>query len=189
VTRPTIPGIDGRLLNYFCPVIEYGCCTCREEKIMEKKEVSGFQTIDAVLDFAIKKEEEASAFYSKWSETVDSKSISDALAGFAKEEQKHKALILEVKGGKKLDPPKKSITNLKISDYLEEAAPSKDMGFQDALILAMKREKESFDLYSGLASMAEDESIKNLFDSLAREEAKHKLRLETIYDESILKEN
>jgi len=156
---------------------------------MEKKEIKDFQTVDDVLDFAIKKEEEASRFYSTWSKTVDSKSISDVLAGFAREEQRHKALILDVKGGKKLNPPEKSITDLKISDYLEEAAPTKDMGFQDALILAMQREKEAFNLYASLASMAENDNIKNLFDTLAREEAKHKLGLETLYDESILKEN
>ena len=156
---------------------------------MEKKKISDFQSIDDVLDFAVEKEEEASAFYSAWSRTVDSKSISDVLAGFAREEQKHKALILDVKGGRKLDPPGKSITNLKISDYLEDVEPSKDMGFQDALILAMQREKKAAQLYENLASMAEDENIRNLFNTLAQEEAKHKLGLETLYDESILKEN
>lgn len=156
---------------------------------MEKKEISSFHTIEDVLDFAIRKEEEASGFYAMWAKTVDSKSISDVLAGFAREEQKHKALVLDVKGGKRLDPPKESIADLKISDYLEDAAPSKDMGFQEALILAMQREKESFKLYSDLASLAENESIKSLFNTLAQEEAKHKLGLETLYDESILKEN
>lgn len=156
---------------------------------MEKKDITDFRSVDDVLDFAIKKEEEASSFYSEWSKTVDSKSISDVLAGFAREEQKHKALILDVKGGRKLDPPKKSIVDLKIADYLEEVDPSKDMGFQDALILAMKREQKAAILYTNLASMAGNESIKNLFNTLAQEEAKHKLGLETLYDESILKEN
>lgn len=156
---------------------------------MEKKELSGFQTIEDVLDFAIRKEEEASSFYSAWSRTVDSKSISDVLAGFAREEQKHKALILDVKGGKKLDPPGKSVADLKISDYLEDVEPSRDMGFQDALILAMQREKKAAQLYTDLASMAENENMRNLFSTLAQEEAKHKLGLETLYDESILKEN
>ena len=73
-------------------------------------------------------------------------------------------------------------------DYLVDVTPSSDMGFQDALILAMKKEKAAFRLYSDLAAVAADERIRDLFRALAQEEAKHKLRFELEYDD-LMSEN
>jgi len=53
----------------------------------------------------------------------------------------------------------------------------------------MKREGDAVALYSRLANDAGDEAGKNLFLTLAEEEKKHKLRLETEYDDNVLKEN
>jgi rubrerythrin len=63
------------------------------------------------------------------------------------------------------------------------------MTYQDALILAMKKEKAAFRMYSALADKATDPDLKTLFYRLAMEESKHKLRFELEYDEYILKEN
>ncbi|GAG27214.1 unnamed protein product, partial [marine sediment metagenome] len=43
--------------------------------------------------------------------------------------------------------------------------------------------------YANLASKVSVEEIQNMFLTLAAEEAKHKLRLESIYDDEILREN
>jgi len=64
-----------------------------------------------------------------------------------------------------------------------------DMSYQQALIIAMQREKASFNLYNNLEAIADDEDLRSTFLALAQGEAKHKLRLETIYDERILTEN
>jgi len=53
----------------------------------------------------------------------------------------------------------------------------------------MQREKASFNLYNNLAAIADDEDLRSTFLALAQEEARHKLRLETIYDEQILTED
>ena len=53
------------------------------------------------------------------------------------------------------------------------------MNFQDALVVAMKKEKKAFKLYTDLANATEDQGLKNTFLALAQEEAKHKLRIET----------
>ena len=44
-------------------------------------------------------------------------------------------------------------------------------------------------MYLDLAAKAPNEEISAIFSSLAQEEAKHKLRFELEYDESILREN
>jgi rubrerythrin len=108
---------------------------------------------------------------------------------FAKEEAGHKAKIQGVKSGKKLLAVEKKVLDLKISDYLVEIQPTKKMSYQDALMLAMQREKASFRLYSDLARQSDDASVRTLFQGLAQEEARHKLRFEVEYDDHVLKEN
>ena len=53
----------------------------------------------------------------------------------------------------------------------------------------MKREEKAQQLYSDMGTRTGDPEIKKLFAMLAQEEAKHKLRLETEYDEYVLVEN
>jgi len=62
------------------------------------------------------------------------------------------------------------------------------MDYQDVLILAMKKEKASFHLYTDLADEVENQIQKETFLSLAQEEAKHKLRFEIEYDNEVLME-
>jgi rubrerythrin len=78
--------------------------------------------------------------------------------------------------------------DLRISDYVVASAPGPDISYQDALILAMKKEKAAFRLYNDLAGLADDEGLRDLFLALAQEEAKHKLRFEVEYDERFLKD-
>ena len=59
----------------------------------------------------------------------------------------------------------------------------KDMDYADLLRLAMKREEKSLALYNELLVKAENEDLKNVFKMLCQEEAKHKLALETLYDD------
>ena len=67
--------------------------------------------------------------------------------------------------------------------------PSPGMSYQDALMLAMKKEKAAFRLYYELAKRANNDEMKDVFLSLAQEESKHKLRFEIEYDEYVLREN
>jgi len=48
-------------------------------------------------------------------------------------------------------------------------------------------EERALKLYNDMKESNKDEDLKKLFSFLANEEAKHKLRLEKIYDEEILK--
>ena len=77
----------------------------------------------------------------------------------------------------------------KIGEYLVDTEMKSDLDYQQSLILAMKKEKAAFRMYSDLASVAEDGDVKSLLLTLAQEEARHKLRFEVEYDEFILTEN
>jgi rubrerythrin len=85
--------------------------------------------------------------------------------------------------------PNEKVQDLRISDYMVDVEATPDMSFRDALILAMKREKAAYRLYTNLAYLASRDEVRNMFQSLAREEAKHKLRFEIEYDEKIYGEN
>jgi rubrerythrin len=148
-----------------------------------------FESIDEILSFAIQKEQEASDFYKEWSTKARDDQITKMFINFAEEEQGHKRKLenLEQKGG--IPDINRDVDNLKISDYLVEVEPDKEIGLQDALILAMQREKKAFNLYSDLEEITDNAETKKLFKFLANEEAKHKLRFEKHYDELVLTDN
>jgi len=148
-----------------------------------------FDSVDQILDFAIQKEQEAADFYTDLAAKMDRKNIKEVFISFAGEEQGHKAKLIAVKGGKQLQTAEKQILDLKLGDSLTEIELSSDIGFQEALIVAMKAEKAAFKLYNDLAAATDDANLKSTFLGLAQEEAKHKLRFEVEYDDHILTEN
>jgi rubrerythrin len=79
------------------------------------------------------------------------------------------------------------VPNLRISDYLVDVEFKADLSYADILRTAMKMEERSLKLYTDMKESNKDKDLNKLFTLLANEEAKHKLRLEKIYDEEILK--
>jgi rubrerythrin len=148
-----------------------------------------FDSVDSVLDFAIKNEQAASDFYTDLASKMDKPQMKKIFQDFAAEERGHKAKLEAVKKNEKIKLSQAKVLDLKIGDYLIEQKPDASMDYQSALILAMKQEKAAFRLYSDLAASADDGETRELFLGLAQEEAKHKLRFEVEYDEDYLREN
>ena len=146
-------------------------------------------SVDEVLDFAIKNEEEAAEFYTGLAERMDRPWMSKIFRQFAREEVGHKNKLIDIKAGKRLMPSEKKVLDLKIGDYLVDVEPGPDMDYQGALVLAMKKEKMAFKMYTDLAESVDEESLQQTFLALAQEEAKHKLRFEIEYDDHILSED
>ena len=147
-------------------------------------------TIDEVLDFAIEREQEAVEFYSDLATKVKTPAMKAVFEQFAKEEQGHKARLAKIKAGQHVKTKSQgAVIDLKISEYVVAEEPTPDITYQAALILAMQKEKAAFRLCSAMAEIMEDPAIKEVLLSLARDEAKHKLRFEVEYDEHILTEN
>jgi len=148
-------------------------------------------TVEGILDFAIAGEEESVQFYSDLADRVEKPwlGIRPVLQEFAREEMKHKEKLLAVKEGKLLVPAQQKVQDLQISDYLVDVKPSPHLDYQGVLILAMKKEKAAFMLYSRLAEITDEENLRTIFLVLAQEEAKHKLRFEVEYDEHIQANN
>ncbi|MHC4560004.1 MAG: ferritin-like domain-containing protein [Planctomycetota bacterium] len=147
-----------------------------------------FDSFDNILDFAIEKEIEANQFYTDLASKMENPAMGEVFEAFAKEELGHKAKLEAIKQGKEIQAAA-NVTDLRIADYTVDVEPAPDMSYQDALILAMKKEKAAFRLYLALADQVEKADQKSLFLSLAQEEAKHKLRFEIEYDDVVLSQN
>jgi rubrerythrin len=148
-----------------------------------------FNSIEDILDFAINAEQEAVNFYTSLGEHSKNPAMKKVFIDFAQEEMKHKSMLIGVKENRKFELPDFKIKDLKIADYLVNVKPTANMTYEEALILAMQKEKKAFMLYMNLSEQTEEASLKRFFLTLAQEESKHKLRFELEYDEYILREN
>jgi rubrerythrin len=148
------------------------------------------ETIGAILDFAIRNEEKAFELYSSMAENSKSSSARKMFERLALEEKGHKIKLERIRDGEKwFSEPGKPIADLGIAETLEEMPREGEFDFQKALIFAMQAEKRAFQLYTTLASLADDNDLRKLFQDLAREEAGHKLRIEIEYDDEIYRDN
>lgn len=145
--------------------------------------MSRWNSIDEILDYAIGEEKAAAEFYTQLAGQVKTPGMPQVFESFAQEELKHKARLETIKAGGTLRPAQQQVMDLKIADYVVDVAPGQDMSYQGALVLAMKKEKAAFKLYTDLAAAAGDENIRAIFLALAQEEARHKLRFEIEYDD------
>jgi rubrerythrin len=150
-----------------------------------------FGSIDEILAFAIDKENEAVAFYQSQAEKATKASLREIFESFAKEEQKHAALLSDIAGNKeKIDSYEfKKITDLKISDYMVEKDYEEGMPMPEILKVAMKREEKAVKLYQTLADQTDNADAKKVFLMLVQEESKHKLALETMYDDYLAEQD
>jgi len=148
-----------------------------------------FNSVDEILDFAIKSEQSAFDFYTKLATNSKNIAMKKVFLEFAEEEKTHKKRLETIKEEKIFKVEIAKIQDLKISEYITDVKQSDNMTYQEALILAMKREKNAVKLYTDLSAIVEDDKMRILFKSLANEEAKHKLRFELEYDNEVLREN
>lgn len=148
-----------------------------------------FSNINEILDFAIQNEQNAYEFYIQLAGKARNQDMKNTFEHFALEESNHKARLLKMKEEGVFQSEMVSVADLKISDYLVLDKSEEDMSYQNALVLAMKREKAAFKLYTKLTTKTNNPEIVRLFQLLAQEESKHKLIFEIEYDEYVLREN
>ena len=148
-----------------------------------------FGSVEEVLDFAIAEEKAAAEFYRNLAQKMDKPWMRQVLENFAVEEVVHQQKLLLVKEQKLLLPAEDKIMTLGPGAYRVEAKSGEEQEYQQALLLAMEKEKAALKLYTDLAASTENADLNVLFLDLAQEEAKHKLRFEIEYDEQFLTEN
>ena len=148
-----------------------------------------FQSFEEIIQYAIEKERQAVAFYEDASRQETYSGAKKAFEEFAKEERKHEALLEGLlKGETKLSDYKfEWIPDIKRSNYMEDMDYEKGMTYPDILRLAMKREEKALQLYRDLSEKTDNAELLSVLKLLRQEEAKHKLALETLYDDHMAK--
>ena len=143
-------------------------------------------TFEDIISFAIEKEKEAAEFYRDMGKRARKAHAKLMFNELSAEEVKHREFLEGVAEGNVPDLPLKEIADLRISDYLVDISFKPDMEYQDILIMAMKREENAHKLYEDMVTKAQSPELQKVLKFMAQEEAKHKLRLETEYDEVVL---
>ena len=146
-----------------------------------------FKTPNDILDYAIGKENEAKQFYLDIGEVESLSGNRQMFLDFAKEEDKHVVMLENLKKGVLADGIAdyefEWIKDIKRSNLVLDITYTKGMQYRDILMLAIKREEKALLLYNGLQDRVEDPDHKKVFMILCQEEAKHKLALESMYDD------
>jgi rubrerythrin len=146
-----------------------------------------FENLDEIFDFAIQFEQEAVKFYEDTAKEESMSGTKQMLKEMADEERKHERLLKEMKSKgliKGMDKYKfKWIPDIKRSNYMVDVEYEKGMPYNEILLVAMKKEEKALALYNDLLKRAEGEEAKKLFKIMCQEEAKHKLKFETLYDD------
>jgi rubrerythrin len=152
---------------------------------LSKEKIMSFQSVEDIVRFAVEKEREAVAFYEDASRQEKYSGAKKLFEDFAAEERKHEALLggLLTGDGKLSEYQFAWIPDIKRSNYIEDMPYEKGMSYPDILRLAMKREEKALQLYRDLSEKTDDPELLKALKVLRQEEAKHKLALETLYDD------
>ncbi len=144
-----------------------------------------------LLDAAMYKEIASQAFYIAGQSKTQDPGAKALMKELAEEELRHLQWLknLKERGLGKHGWHQENVPNLMISDYLTGGDILEGAGLQNTLVFSMKREQQAIEFYSKMMGVMRDETAKHLCERLVHEELKHKLRLETFYDDLFYSEN
>ena len=139
--------------------------------------------VSDIIAIAIKREEEAYAFYLDIHAKVADPSLRQTLEFIAGEEKKHKAFLVSYKDGEYGADSLRlaDVVEYKLAEYLEEPEITKETKREDVYLIASHRESRSHQFYTKLANMHDENNVKEMLLKMANEELKHKEKMEYLY--------
>lgn len=146
-------------------------------------------SFEEAIGFAKQKEDAAIHFYESAIQVAQNPGSKVMFREMADEERKHLQMLENLSEADISSFPVEKVPDLKISQHTEDVPFSPDLKYQQILIVAMKKEEEAHKLYRDMANMTADPKLAKLFQVLAQEEAKHKLKLESEYEDNVLNGN
>ncbi|HUH78497.1 MAG TPA: ferritin family protein [Methanoregula sp.] len=142
-----------------------------------------------ILSLAIDREVESYTFYRTVSDKVRDPALKKLFGELAGDEKKHREFL---EGFLARDATKFHFSpsaDYKVGDSLPAPALSADMKPIEGLVLAIKKELDSMQMYTQLAKSSTDVEQQLLFSQLANMETSHKARLEDLYTEMAFPES
>jgi rubrerythrin len=154
------------------------------------------QELVEAVEAAIEKEQVSQVFYTKASGLALKPSVKEFFKELKSDEVAHERMLKNVLGDLKDGKIPGSKTKLVPRDLLAKKGlgalfrkdiPKATTSYKEALLIAMKREEDSWEDYTTLAQLSLQPTLKDLFTLLAQVEAGHLRRLENLYDRDFLK--
>ncbi|MCU0538372.1 MAG: ferritin family protein [Desulfobacterales bacterium] len=146
------------------------------EPVMDKN-------LTALIDTAIRREEEAHRFYMDLHARAGDAAIKETLAWMAAEEEKHRAFLVAYRAGRfGAEPLRMSdVVSYRIAEHHKEPDPAQATGREDIFLLAAHREARAHAFYRELAEQHPPGEARDTLLRMANEELKHKEKVEYLY--------
>ncbi len=151
------------------------------------------QSFEQLISLAIQREEEAYEFYTQAAEEATLQSSGKLLLELAKQEMGHKEKLMNA-----LDADVCTTFTCTTIAEVEEAGLSKylldiplktDSSPQEILVVAIKREEGANAFYKALSELTGVANHRTVFETLAKEEQRHKEILQQLYDDHFQPDN
>jgi len=137
----------------------------------------------SLIDTAIRREEEAYAFYQRLRDRVADAAARETIEWISQEEKKHKAFLEEYRRGGygaaelRLSEP----VFYRIAEHQQEPEMQEEMTRPEVFLIAAHREMRSHRFYQALAAEHADGPAHELLGRMATEELRHKEKMEYLY--------
>jgi rubrerythrin len=135
---------------------------------------------DAIIERAIKSEQEAYEFYMDLARLVGDKEAKDTLEFLAREEKGHKEYLLKYRQTGFAGEFRTAV-DYKVAEHLTKPDINKDIRTQDVYLIAANRELNASHFYQGLAELHAAGEIREMLLRMASEELRHKEKMEYLY--------
>ncbi len=139
--------------------------------------------LEEVIGLAIRREEEAYAFYRDLYNRVQDKIAQETLEFLAGEEKKHREFLVRYRYGgyESASLRMNTVVDYHIAEHLEKPDIVKNMESKDVYLVAAHRELASYNFYTSLAEIQPAGEVKDILLKIASEELKHKEKVEYLY--------
>jgi rubrerythrin len=149
-----------------------------------------FDAFGRILDFAINEEDKACDFYLRLAHRMKNPWTKKAFEALAREELKQKERLLKIKRERRVAPTFENVQDLKVTEYVTaEVHLREEMDAREVLVVAIKAKQAAERLYLDLAGKAKDRGAREALLQLAQDEAEHRRKLETEYDDHVFAQN
>lgn len=148
-----------------------------------------FQTLTDVLRLAIGMEVMANQLYVELARRSTNSGMKTVFLNLADEELIHKSRLENIQDGIAETLGDIEFSETEILAYTRAFYLPEEMNYKDAVELAMRKEKDSFSLYTLLADSVEEPDVREIFDYLAGQERDHEMTYKEEYERICLSEN
>jgi len=144
-----------------------------------------FTSVDEILDFCIEREEGSFQLYSVLADLMDQSDVAQIFRDLATLEASHRKKFQELKESRTQLCVRAKSPEIDIREDLPPLSLVPDMGCQNAIGLAMKKEVIAALLYTKLAEIVEDENVRSTLWAIADEERRHREHFDTAYEKCV----